>query len=227
MHPSTLKTFNDILDVTDHGDYEAHSVDGDLKANVGTFDNTGIIYVTLPKMEDIHMYTNCRMMNRYIELFTDAFDLHTSENAILLSNDKLEVLLPMVSEENAKKNTKALKQAVVYDDALTIKIKMDDIKTVFKASKKQDDLIIKFNMDEFLVIEVGKVKRKLKEITGPKPCKWGFKYDVIERVLVNSGSDVTFTLSYNTRMPVKIQYTAGPIIVEAYVMGFDLSNEEA
>lgn len=227
MIPSTLKTFNEILDVTVHGDYEAHSVDGELKVTVGTFDNTGILYVTLPKMEDIHMYTNCKMMNRYIELFSDSFELHTSENAILLSNDKLEILLPMVSEENAKKSTKTLKQSVIYDDAVTFKIQMDDLKTVFKASKKQDDAIIKFNMDEYLTIEIGKVKRKLKEIFASKPCKWGFKYDVIERILIHSGSDVTFTLAYNTRMPVKVQYSNGPIIVEAYVMGFDLSSEEA
>jgi len=220
-----LEKFNKILDITINGDYEAHSVDGKLKAHVGTFDNTGIAYVTLPNVDDVHMYTNCKIMNRYVGLFTEPLEVQTSENAILLYNDNLEILLPMVAEENAKKSTKFLKQEVLYEDALVIKIQMDRLKSIIAGSKVQDNAIFKFIMDKYLIIENDKLKHKFNAIVGPKPFTWGFKRDVIERILIQSGSDVTFTLAYNTKMPVKIQYTAGQIIVEAYVMGFNLDEE--
>lgn len=217
MHVSTLKKFNDIVDITDNGDYEAHSKDGKLFAAIGSFDQTAILYVTTPIQDDLHIFTNVKMINKYLDLFDGIMEIKSSENAILMSDSKTEVLLPMVSAENAAKHTKTLKQEVVYQDALTIDIPVSDLSAVSKSSKKQEDAIIKFNMAEFLTIDVGKVKRKLKDLTG-KPYQWCFKQDVMERTIGQAQEKVTFTLPYNDQMPVKVEYNAGAVSVVGYMM---------
>lgn len=218
MHQSSLKKFNEILDITTNGDYEAHTEDGRLTARVGTFDHTGIVYVFMTGIsEPVDLYTNVGMMLKYIDLFDDPLEIRSSGDAILLYNDKVEVVLPMVAEENAKKSTKTLKTQVVYDKALVIDIPMADINAVFKASKKQDDAIIKFKMEDHLVIEVGKVKRKLKDFKG-EPYEWCFKYDVIKRVIGHAIGTVNMTLPYDTERPVRVTYTTGTISVEGYMM---------
>jgi hypothetical protein len=220
MHQSILKNLNNIVNITVNGDYEAHSdSEGNLKMNIGAYDNTSIMYATLPGLEDIHMFTNCNMLIKYLDLFQDPVDIKTSENAILVFNDKMEALIPMVSPENAKKTTKVIKKIPVYDNALECMISMDVLKTSFKASTKQKDMIIKFQMGDYLKISVGNVKIKLKDIIG-NPYEWCLKYDVIERLVAHSGSDVKFVLPYNITYPVKIEYTSGPISVLAYTMRF-------
>jgi len=223
MHQSTLKTFNDLTEgLTTSGDYEAHSdSEGNLVANIKAFDMTGVIYLCLPGVPDIHMYANQKTIDKYIDLFTNPIDIRTSEDSILIFNDELEVLMPMVAKENAEKFTGKLQAPIDYSDAQVFSIPLDAIATIFKASKKQDDMKIFFDMGDYLTITCGKVKRKLKEITG-KPGKWTFKFDVLERMIGKATSPVVFTLKNSvTQFPGKIEYQAGLVKVEAYIMGME------
>lgn len=219
MYPKTLKLFNDIISISALTDYEAHTVDGKLQAQVASFDNTTLVEVSIDKIPDeLHLYTNCFLINKYIDFFDKPFEIKTNDKTILFFNDDLEAVIPLVEKENCVKSTKKLKKEFTYAEAFVLNLPIADLKFALKVSAKLEEYIIKFELDEYLTITVGNVKRKMKDIVG-KPGVWHFKYDVIERVLKYSPDKVTLHLPYNQEdVPVTAEFVSGALTLKAFIM---------
>jgi len=219
MFLKTLLKFNDLLDLTPFGDYEAHTVDGMLTANIAHFTNGGLIELSLKEDNDIHMYTSVGILKKYLDLFKgDTINMSTNDECMLIWDDDLEVVVPLVDKETASSNTKKLKKIPDYTDSFEFKISSEDMKHIVNITSKMEELIVKFELSSNLKIKVKNVTKKFPAIVGEKPKDWYFSLELLKALTKHASVDIKFNLHYDDNIPSLITYTSGPLHVKAYIM---------
>ena len=231
----SLEAFNNIIDITSSGDYEAHCKDGKLVAS--TKMSFGAVFASLNGIAGLDFYTNCRTLNKHLGFFDSPnVEISTSENAIFLSDAKMDIVLPMVEKSAAEKNTPKIPP--VFPTDISIVIPAIDLKKAIKIAKDKalDESVIKFVIDNGLKIVVGKkIALKISEVVGQKNT-WGFVTNTLDTMFAFSQGDIKIGLHYpiekeiqgqkimGTDLPCTFEYSTGQIQVRGFFMQCNSEN---
>lgn len=212
MNLKSFSKFNDILNISTSGDYEAHMDNGCLVSDVAHFTNAAALHASLKLEKDIRIFCNSNITKQYLDfLDSENVEISVSDNAILVWDDKMDVLIPMITEEIALATMRPIKIKMDYSNGFVVKIPITDINKVWKIASKLEEKIFSFVMDDYLKIVIkNKISVKYPTIKGD-PFTWSFNESVIDCIKHASG-DVTFSMNYNTKDLFSFSYDVGAFL---------------
>jgi hypothetical protein len=239
VNTDVMKQFNRIAGIGSMGNFEAKRVEDKLVASIAT--PTVLIRAEMKSEfageEDFVMFASEGTFNeKYLSNFNgkDTLTISTNEDAILVSDGKLEMTMPQLAAEVAKKNTKevASPKGVDFTNAIKVTFPFDDMKKSLAIAKTLQEMFIQLTIGDdlkFFICNKARLTSDAEISARPEKEKTVFiKLDTADFAFVGAKDLITLEVTPGEKLaPVKFSYTSGDSInVVGYFVPFNPKVEE-